>query len=49
MGAFKLKGKGHLIKKRLTHRFESALVDHGEGPMADEVFGVKLVDANRGE
>ena len=41
--------KGIRNKKKLTHRFKSPLVDHCEGPMSDEVFGVKLVDANRGE
>ena len=31
-----------------THRFQSAFVDHREGPVADEVLGVELVDADRG-
>ena len=39
----------NIKKEMLTHRFESPLVDHGEGPMSDEVFGVELVDANGGE
>ena len=38
----------YLEKSGATHRFEAALVDHSEGAVPDQVFGVELVDADVG-